>query len=545
MPPGVLVDGQYGNQVARAAKRKGSSSRCRSRRAARTEFDFEYGERFGEAIEDYDPTFSKVLVRYNTEGDSDMNARQAERLKRLSDWLHEHDRRFLFELLVPAETHSARGGRGRRGPLRHRDPPGADDGRDPGAPGRRHRAGHLEDRGHRRSGDVQEIAELVRRDGRDQVSCIVLGRGASDDKVDERCARARAPPGYVGFAIGRSIFGGAVKALAAGSGDRAEGVAQGGREVPSFHRRVRARVVPSEPESAIRPPRTLRKSGMAVPLPLRGLDASLISGTSSGRRRQPRPSASCERSVALPQQAPGPGAQVPRRRLEALLAVLPSAAVWGRWSRPRHGLERGSRAADRTARRRRRSAFARNRRRRSVRGADGARRRRPRGERARSRRPSSGPAGSSARTGLRRSRARRLGRHGRGGRPHDLSEDAGHLRVAYEASSWRVSARRSSWSTSSARDHGTNRAAEEIYGRTTAEAIVRPVHDVSPPSCRAKTTRGRCAASSAARSPARWCSGRRTVACSGSRSASRPSVGTTAGRGGCHGEPRRDRQPPG
>src|SRR5919112_484683 len=41
-------------------------------------------------------------VERGAEGDASMNERQSERLRRLSDWLHEHDRRFLFELLVPA-----------------------------------------------------------------------------------------------------------------------------------------------------------------------------------------------------------------------------------------------------------------------------------------------------------------------------------------------------------------------------------------------------------------------------------------------------------
>ena len=42
-------------------------------------------------------------MRYNPEGDGAMNARQAVRLKQLSDWLHHTGRQFLFELLVPAE----------------------------------------------------------------------------------------------------------------------------------------------------------------------------------------------------------------------------------------------------------------------------------------------------------------------------------------------------------------------------------------------------------------------------------------------------------
>ena len=72
-------------------------------KSGQNEFDFEYGDDFGDHIEEFDPDFSKVLVRYNPDGDAEMNERQTERLKRLSDWLHENDRKFLFELLVPAE----------------------------------------------------------------------------------------------------------------------------------------------------------------------------------------------------------------------------------------------------------------------------------------------------------------------------------------------------------------------------------------------------------------------------------------------------------
>ena len=72
-------------------------------KSGQREFDFEYGDEFAAHIERYDPDFSKVLVRYNPDGDAEMNQRQGVRLRRLSDWLHEHDRRLLFELLVPAE----------------------------------------------------------------------------------------------------------------------------------------------------------------------------------------------------------------------------------------------------------------------------------------------------------------------------------------------------------------------------------------------------------------------------------------------------------
>ena len=40
-------------------------------------FDFEYGDAFGDHITSFDPAFSKVLVRYNPEGDAAINARSA------------------------------------------------------------------------------------------------------------------------------------------------------------------------------------------------------------------------------------------------------------------------------------------------------------------------------------------------------------------------------------------------------------------------------------------------------------------------------------
>ncbi len=58
-------------------------------KSGQNEFDFEYGDDFGAHIEKFDPDFSKVLVRYNPDDDTEMNERQLERLKRLADWLHE------------------------------------------------------------------------------------------------------------------------------------------------------------------------------------------------------------------------------------------------------------------------------------------------------------------------------------------------------------------------------------------------------------------------------------------------------------------------
>ena len=98
---GVLVDEQFGGDIPVQAKQSGLVLAMPVEKSGQEEFDFEYGDQFGEHILKFDPDFSKVLVRYNPDGDAEMNARQTARLRVLADWLHEHDHRFLFELLCP------------------------------------------------------------------------------------------------------------------------------------------------------------------------------------------------------------------------------------------------------------------------------------------------------------------------------------------------------------------------------------------------------------------------------------------------------------
>jgi len=212
---GVLVDGQYGPTVAREAKAGGYKLAMPVEKSGQAEFDFEYGDAFGEKIEEFDPHFTKVLVRYNPDGDAAMNARQIEKLRRLSEWLHEHHRKYLFELLVPAE------------PAQLEQVGGSDERYDAELrPELMMRAIHeLQDGGV--EADIwkieglddreacREIAKIARREGRDRVSCVVLGRGASDEKVDEWLRAGAGVDGYIGFAIGRSIFAESVKAYAA------------------------------------------------------------------------------------------------------------------------------------------------------------------------------------------------------------------------------------------------------------------------------------------------------------------------------------------
>ncbi|MBA3728468.1 MAG: DUF2090 domain-containing protein [Actinobacteria bacterium] len=218
---GLLVDEQFGAAIARAAKDEGLTLAMPVEKSGQDEFDFDYGEQFGEHILEFDPAFSKVLVRYNPEGDREMNARQLIRLKELSEWLHAKNRKFLFELLVAAESSQLEGVGGDVDRYDREVRPGlmVTAIRDIQAAGVEPDVWKIEGIDTRE--DCERISEQVRWQGRDSVACVVLGRGADDDAVVHWLRQGAGVPGYVGFAIGRTIWWDALKAYLDGQSDRA------------------------------------------------------------------------------------------------------------------------------------------------------------------------------------------------------------------------------------------------------------------------------------------------------------------------------------
>src|SRR3954447_13135521 len=212
---GVLVDEQFGGDIPQQAKAAGLKLAMPVEKSGQNEFDFQYGDEFGEHITSFDPDFSKVLVRYNPDDpDTEMNERQSARLKELGDWLHANDRLFLLELLVPAtdaQLESVGGDADRydtelRPELMRR---AIEDLQDFGI-----EVDIWKIEGVDEQSDCEMLVQQSRKgEGREGVVCVVLGRGASDDKVDQ-WLRAGAPvEGYVGFAIGRSIWWDALKSF--------------------------------------------------------------------------------------------------------------------------------------------------------------------------------------------------------------------------------------------------------------------------------------------------------------------------------------------
>jgi len=223
---GILVDEQFGAAILRDASAHGYITACPAEKSGQEEFQFEYGDDFAAHIEEFHPTFSKVLVRYNPGGDPALNGRQTARLKRLSDYLQKANRSlFMFELLVPAVQSQLDQLKGDKDAYNRELRPGLME----------QAIRELQDasvepdiwkiEGLDRREDCATMVATARRDGRDHVGCIILGGGQDEEKVREWLSTAASVPGFIGFAVGRTDFWDPLEAWRGGEENRADTVA--------------------------------------------------------------------------------------------------------------------------------------------------------------------------------------------------------------------------------------------------------------------------------------------------------------------------------
>jgi myo-inositol catabolism protein IolC len=204
---GILVDEQFGATILQNARMNGYTTACPAEKSGQDEFDFEYGDEFAKHIEAIQPTFCKVLVRYNPEGDRALNGRQAAKLRRLSEYLHgKSSSMFMFELLVPAEKAQLErlSGDKKAYDLQLRPRLMVETIAELQDAGVEPDVWKIEGLDSRK--DCEKVVAAARRGGRDKVGCIILGRGEDDQKVHEWLATASGVAGFIGFAVGRTSF---------------------------------------------------------------------------------------------------------------------------------------------------------------------------------------------------------------------------------------------------------------------------------------------------------------------------------------------------
>lgn len=207
---GILVDEEFGAQILRDAKKANYITAISTERSGQKEYEFAYGDEFGSHLAAFRPTFAKALVRYNPDGDAALNDRQTKRLTKLSSYCSTNRLPLMFELLVPATEEQLRKVDGDKDAydlklrpelMRRAIESLQNAGVEPAV---------WKVEGLDRREDGERIVETARRQGRSNVGCIVLGRGASDAKVESWLRTAATVSGFIGFAVGRTTFWDAV-----------------------------------------------------------------------------------------------------------------------------------------------------------------------------------------------------------------------------------------------------------------------------------------------------------------------------------------------
>jgi len=221
---GILLDEEFGADILRDATRNGYVTALSTEKSGSADFEFEYGADFASHIAAFRPTFAKALVRFNPEGDADVNRRQTILLRQLSDYCRAVRQPFMFELLVPPTAAQLARANGFQKTFDLLIRPALvlqaisalqDAGIEPDV---------WKIQGLDRRSDCEHIVATARRNGRSKVGCIVLGHDAADDQVVRWLETAASVPGFIGFAVGRTTFWHAVAAYVAKQVTRAEAV---------------------------------------------------------------------------------------------------------------------------------------------------------------------------------------------------------------------------------------------------------------------------------------------------------------------------------
>jgi myo-inositol catabolism protein IolC len=202
----VLLDEEYGAPLAARAHDLGVLVCAPVERSGQVELDLEFGDALPRLVETLGADLFKVLLRYNAEGDPELNKRQAERVAEVSDWCLAHRVPLMGEILVPMTPAQRE---------REAAHPGEWDGV------RRPELTRIAIEELRAAGgdpslwkiegldsvdEARSVAETARASGRDDVSCVVLGRGESLERVEDWVRVAAQVDGFVGLAVGRSLW---------------------------------------------------------------------------------------------------------------------------------------------------------------------------------------------------------------------------------------------------------------------------------------------------------------------------------------------------
>ncbi len=202
----ILVDEQFGGEILQDAIASGHITCLATEKSGLKEFEFEYGNKFAEHINKYQPVIVKALVRYNPEDNKNLNIRQAKKLKKLADFCHRNNYKFMIETLVPATDKQLKSVKKNLKKYDKEIRPGLmiraiselqaagvepDIWKVEGLPDKK---------------NFEAVVKQARIDDRREVGVIILGRGLDKKEVEKWLKIGRKVKGIIGFAIGRTVW---------------------------------------------------------------------------------------------------------------------------------------------------------------------------------------------------------------------------------------------------------------------------------------------------------------------------------------------------
>lgn len=201
---GVLVDEELGAAVLREARDDKFVVAMPVEKSGQKLFELQYGDDTERHIEEFAPTYVKVLVRMNPADSPDDTARQLAGLVALSKLLTARGTPFIYELLVPATDEQLKQVGSQQAYDRDVRPALVTEviatNQQAGVEPTLWKIEGLET-----TAAARDVVAAAKAGGR-TADCIVLGRDAPQDVLDHWLAVAASVPGFVGFAIGRSIW---------------------------------------------------------------------------------------------------------------------------------------------------------------------------------------------------------------------------------------------------------------------------------------------------------------------------------------------------
>ena len=201
----ILVDEEFGDAILQDAKKNGYRFCVCAEKSGQKEFELEFGEDFAEHIDKYRPEFVKALIRYNPEDDQDLNERQIEKMKVLSDFCRSERYKLMVEPLVLPTENQLKILEGDREAYDTEMRPKLmelmmEELQEGGVEPSVWKIEGLEEKE-----DYEILVEQAHAGGR-QSDIIILGRHADDMQVKEWLEIGAQVPGVTGFAVGRTIF---------------------------------------------------------------------------------------------------------------------------------------------------------------------------------------------------------------------------------------------------------------------------------------------------------------------------------------------------